>query len=72
MKKYCITYGESKNEIIGRDFYNTYEEADAVRHCVLGLYKYLVIEELPIYSLIIGRDKNEHIKRRSRELGENK
>ena len=54
MSKYCITYGNSKDDIIGRDFYDTYQEADAVRMCVLGLYKYLVIEELQIHTLIIG------------------
>ena len=60
MIKYCITYGNSNTDIIGRDFYNTYEEADAVRHCVLGLYKYLVIEELQINTLIIGGQDEEN------------
>ena len=53
MIKYCITYGNSKNDIIGRNFYDNFEEADAVRHCVLGLYKYLVIEEIQIHTIII-------------------
>ena len=55
MSKYCITYGNSETDIIGRDFYDTFEEADAVRNCVLGLYKYLVIEEIQIHTLIVRR-----------------